>query len=90
MNQNLNLNYYEKRSNIATTLSKKIKALSKKPMTKGEIELAMRNFIETMNCLAKMNERLLREGCHIDKSIDEGARGRAQLARPKYAPVRIC
>lgn len=86
MNQNLNLNYYEKRSNIAT----KIKALSRKPMTKGELKLAVRNFMGAMDCLIKMNAGLLREGGYTDKSIDKGAGRGTQSSRPKYAPVRIC
>ncbi|MBO6305429.1 MAG: hypothetical protein J6M62_10200 [Selenomonadaceae bacterium] len=75
---------------MTARIQNKIKALSGKPLTRGELDIAARHFMDAVDCLVKMKTELSLEGCYINKSINKGARGRTQFARPKYAPVRIC
>lgn len=82
--------YYENRYTMTTALKNRIQQLSKRPLTEGELDIAVFNFAGAVECLLKMRMEVLREGGYINKSINKRTGRRAQLTSPKYTPVRLC
>ena len=75
---------------MTTALEETLQALSKQPLSEGELALSVQYFAGAVECLLKMRMEVLREGGNINQSINQRAGRGAQSARPKYTPVRIC
>ena len=75
---------------MKTALEITLQNLSTSPLFKEELEKGVRYLSGAVTCLLNMRMEILRESGHINKSIDQGAGGGTQSARPKYTPVRIC
>lgn len=70
-------------------LEQDIQNLIGKPVALDELAEMSRMFTGAMKCLGLFG-RSKNEGGNINKSIDEGAGRRTQLACSKYTPFRLC
>ena len=75
---------------MTTALEQKLQNLADRPLTEGEMALAVRDLTGAVDCLIKMYIKVISEGGNINTSFDERAGRRTQFARPKYTPIRLC
>ena len=71
-------------------LEEDIQNLIGKPVALDELAEMSRMFTGAMKCLMVCLAEARNEGGNINKSINEGAGRRTQLARSKYTPFRLC
>ena len=75
---------------MTTALEQKLQKLADRPLSEGEMALAVRDLTGAVDCLIKMYIKVISEGGNINTSIDKGTGRRTQFARPKYTPIRLC
>ena len=71
-------------------LETNIQKLIGRPVANDELAEMSRIFVGAMRCLTICIIEAKNEGRNINKSINEGARGRPQPTGSKYAPFRLC
>ena len=75
---------------MTTALEQKLQKLADRPLSEGEMALAVRDLTGAVDCLIKMYIKVISEGGNINTSIDKRTGRRTQFARPKYTPIRLC
>ena len=75
---------------MTTALEQKLQNLTSRPLSDGEMALAVRDLTGAVDCLIKMYIKVVSEGGNINTSFDKGTGRRTQFARPKFTPIRLC